>query len=130
MPGLSALGRARIRAYLAQQLQQGAAGGAEALRDALSRPGSGVQYAGQPNPSSTPDEYSAEQSGDLQRAVESATTGPLSAAFGFGVNGGEIPPQAVFQEFRPISAGGRANLAKAVHDPVIQEAVRVGLRKG
>lgn len=103
------------------------------LTEKLSGPGSGVQWPGQPNPSSAPGEYPAEQSGDLVGSLDAREVGPLhwqAGAF-------EAPPEAFWLEFPPppgspfakkTGYGARPWISKAFNDAELHARILQSLR--
>ena len=96
------------------------------LKDALSQAGSGVQYPGQPNRSSSPEEYPAGQSLRLAESIASQPGPGLTVEVGALI---DPPPEAPALLLKPPSAGGRDWLGRAFHDEQLHRAALEGARK-
>ncbi|GHG21481.1 hypothetical protein GCM10017784_11220 [Deinococcus indicus] len=125
--------RARVRPGAAGQLRDvlrrvtlaAAEGGAATLREKLSGPGSGTYHPGQPNQSSAPGEYPAEQSGAVRDSVMAVPIGDTRSAFG-SVDG---PAHVIPLHFKPPDAGGRPFMDDAKHDRDIHAGMRDAVRQ-
>lgn len=91
------------------------------LVEKLSGPGSGVHWPGQPNPSSAPGQYPAEQSGALVQSIDARREGDHWEVGSF-----DAPPEAFALEYpsppgspitRQSDHGARPWLSKALTDP-------------
>jgi len=77
-----------------------------------------MHHEGNPNRSSAPGEYPAEQTRALRDSVGIATMGPLEVTFGVF----DAPDYALKLEYDPPSQGGRPFMSMALHDPEIHKA--------
>lgn len=96
-----------------------AKGGAESLQEKLSGGGSGVQYPGQPNRSSSENEYPAEQQGDLRDSIQAVHLEGTRSAFG-SVDG---PDYLLALHYKAPGNGGRPFMDDAKHDRDIHRAM-------
>jgi hypothetical protein len=108
------------------------------LKEKLSGPGSGVQYPGQPHPSSQAGDYPAEQSGDLLACIGKAQVGPLAWHTGALNSVAAVPLQAWALEYpsprgTPVSRqgplGARPWASKALADPELHTRITAALRQ-
>lgn len=109
-----------LEAHLQGIVEAAAEASANFLRDRLAGPGTGVQHPGLPNRSSTPDEYPAEQSGDLLESIDARPAGRLTEAVGAF----DAPMHAFKLEFMD---DGRPWASKAVHDPENHDAMNAAV---
>lgn len=113
-------GLARLQARLGTLALRGAEAAAGVARDKLSGPGSGRLYAGQPQRSSAPGEYSATQTGAHRASLGHRPDGPARAVFGFL----DPPAHSHALHFKPPGDGGRPDLDHLLEDPDVQRAVK------
>ena len=122
---LNPAARALIEADLLRVLIAGTDAYAEKLVEVLSGPGSGTQWRGNKNASSTAGEYPAEQSGDLLGSIGTEVTGPTEVAVGAF----NAPAEAFELEFRDPAAGGRPWLSKSAEDPAFHQALEAAIQR-
>ena len=103
---------------LEDTLHDMAAGAANKLQEKLSQEGSGMHHEGNPNRSSAPGEYPAEQTRALRDSVNILQMGPFEVAFGVF----DAPDYALKLEYEPPSRGGRPFMSMALVDPEIHQA--------
>jgi hypothetical protein len=128
MARINPAGLAQLQARLTPRAVRAAQAAAEVLKVKLSGGGSGVQYFGLPNRSSSENEYPAEQSGDLAKSIQArASPGrPGFAEFG-SIDG---PAYAAVLHFKPPDAGGRPFMNDAQHDRDIHAAILESMKGG
>ena len=107
-----------LEAHLNRVLESMAHAAKDQLKENLSGGGSGAQYPRQPNPSSAPGEYPAEQSGSLLSSVGVRRDGD---GWTFGVY--DPPGYAAALEFKAPSSGGRPFLEPTMTDPDTHQAM-------
>ncbi|MFC4428032.1 hypothetical protein [Deinococcus navajonensis] len=130
MAKINPAGLAKLRGALGQVALAGAEGAAEVLRDKLSGEGSGRQYSGLPNRSSSEREYPAEQSGALRDSIAAEPAEEARARFGPikspPVEAGYLhfsnAQEMALLHFRPPDMGGRPFMDDALHDRDIHKA--------
>ncbi len=121
MAKLNPQGLAELKRRLGGVAVAGAYAAADVLQEKLSGPGSGRQYPGQPNRSSSPGEYPAEQTGQLVDSISARRAGELRAEFGSIID----PPEYNLDlHFKPPDEGGRPYMDDALQDRDIHQAVR------
>lgn len=94
--------------------------GADALsRNLAAGQRSGVHYPGQPRQSSSPGEFSQEQTGGLRRMVAHGQSAPLEHWFGLDPQGREETEQATAQELGAPrgNLAARGNVRRTGNDP-------------
>lgn len=103
------------------------------LHEKLSGPGSGVQWPGQPRPSSAPGEYPAEQAGTLVGSLDAQAVSALhwqAGAF-------NAPQEAFWLEYPPppdapfskkTDHGARPWISKALNDPELHARIVAALQ--
>ena len=124
MARLKPQGIAEHKKQLMGQLMAGAYAAADVLQEKLSGGGSGTQYPGQPNRSSTPGEYPAEQTGQLRDSISARRAGELRAQFGSII---DPPDHNIDLHFKPPDEGGRPYMDDALHDRDIHNAIRTAI---
>ena len=114
-------GIAQLKVRLTPRAIHMAEAAAVALKAKLEGGGSGAQYAGLPNRSSSEQEYPAEQFGGLAGSIKArASPGrPGFAEFG-SIDG---PAYVVLLHFKPPDAGGRPFMDDARQDRDIHSAI-------
>lgn len=129
MTGLK-IDRAALNAHLQKVLEPHGEAGKAFLQEALTGPGSGIWWKeyGNPNRSSAPGEYPAEQEGNLKDAVDARPGDhPLEVKIGFFADKNEQGFQeAVELHERPPSQGGRPALEIAWGDRSFRKALLDG----
>lgn len=113
---------AQLERLLRRVTLSAATSAAEVLAEKLSGPGGGVQYPGQPNRSSAPGEYPAEQSGKLRDSIKAKPLEGTRSGFG-SVDG---PEYVIPLHFSP---DGRPFMDDAKHDRDVHRAVREGVKR-
>lgn len=122
MARINPAGLAHLLVRLTPRALRGAEAAAQLLREVkLSGAGSGIQYRGQPNRSSSPSEYPAEQDGDLLRSIKARVSPgrPGFAEFG-SIDGPAFVP---FLHFKPPDEGGRPFMDDALQDRDIHKVI-------
>ena len=107
-----------LEVHLSRVLGAMAEAAKDKLKENLSGGGSGVQYPNQPNASSAPGEYPAEQSGSLLSSVGTRRDGD---GWTFGVY--NPPGYAAALEFKAPLSGGRPFLEPTMTDPETHQAM-------
>jgi hypothetical protein len=123
---------AALTAQLDEAMAAAAEAGAEQLRDNLSAGArSGVQYPQLPRRSSSPGEYSQEQSGQLKGMVDHGQHAPASAWFGLAPQNADELGEAKGQEFGnpENSLVGRANVRKTALDSRTHKRMNEAVKK-
>lgn len=93
----------------------------DALQDKLSHEGSGLLHVGNPNRSSTPDEFPAAQTRALRDSIGFEPAGHLTFASGsFESRNAEGYKHGERLENTPVGMGGRRWAEKAFHDPELR----------
>jgi len=121
MARINPAGLAQLQLRLTPLALRGAEAAAETLRGKLSGGGSGVQYRGQPNRSSSEGEYPAEQEGDLLRSIKARISPGRPGFAEFGSIDG--PPHVTLLHFKPPDQGGRPFMDDALQDRDIHRAI-------
>lgn len=121
------INEALLLATLEKHLQRHADAGGAWLIEALSHPGSGRHYMGNPNPSSTPDEMPAPQTRALIDSIDVRPAGRLASAIGsFADQDAEGYAHALDLESSPPDRGGRQFLERTLHDADFHRALLTG----
>ncbi|MEI3783780.1 hypothetical protein U9R89_21925 [Pectobacterium brasiliense] len=122
----------QLARLLAPHVAQAARTVAAFLRQKMTGPGSGVQWVGQPRPSSAPGEYPAEQTGALVDSLDAQAVNLLhwqAGAF-------NAPEQAFWLEYPPppdapfsktTAHGARPWISKAFQDPELYQRIIAAL---
>ena len=122
------INEALLLATLEKHLQRHADAGGAWLIEALSHPGSGRHYFGNPNPSSSPGEMPAPQTRALIDSIDVRPAGRLAEAIGsFADRDSEGYAHALDLESSPPDRGGRPFLLMALHDPGMHAAILKGM---
>lgn len=113
---------AALDAFLGNLLDGVAEETADFLREELEGEGTGIHHPHLPNRSSSPQEYPAEQMGDLVRSIGWERTGPWTREVGSIHE--PIPAHGFLLEVRPVSKGGRPWASRALVDPRLYARLR------